>query len=354
MAALPSIYGLEGDPDRAAVHVVPVPWEATTSYGRGTAAGPDAVIHASVQVDLFDLVLESLGRRRPSALAPPGEPHVAGIAAVPVDPAWRAWSEEASRRALEVIADYEAGRARSADDASLARVNELSHQLDEAVAMAVRRAEDAGRFVAVLGGDHAVAFGAIAARADRYPGLGVLQFDAHADLRVAYQGFVGSHASVMHRVLAELPGVAKLVSVGVRDLCREEHDAIETSEGRAVAFFDRDRVAHVHAGRPFDDFAKRVVDALPEHVYVSFDIDGLDPRFCPHTGTPVPGGLSFDEAVAILVEVVDSGRCIVGCDLVEVAPGRGDDTWDANVGARLLYKLIGCALASSPPHVRRP
>lgn len=354
MTALPSIYGLEADPDASAVHVISVPWEATTSYGRGTAEGPEAVIHASVQVDLFDLELEDLGRRRPSALAPPGEPHAAGIAAIPVDPAWRAWSEEASRHALEVIADYEAGRARGADDAALARVNELSHELDRAVAAAVRQAEDAGRFVAVLGGDHAVAFGAIAARAERYPGLGVLQFDAHADLRVAYQGFTGSHASVMHRVVAEVPDVAKLVSVGVRDLCREEREAIDTSGGRTVAFFDRDRVAHAHAGHPFDAFADRIVDALPEHVYVSFDIDGLDPRFCPHTGTPVPGGLSFDEAVAILVRIVDSGRCIVGCDLVEVAPGKDGDTWDANVGARLLYKLIGCALASSPPHVRRP
>lgn len=354
MNGLPSIYGLGHDPETATVHVLSVPWEATTSYGRGTAHGPAAVIRESVQVDLFDLVLAELGRRRPSELVPPGEPHEAGIAALAVDPTWQSWSEEASRLARTVIADYEAGQPRDVSDPTLARVNELTQKLDRGVADAVRAAEDAGRFVALLGGDHAVAYGSILARAERYPRLGVLQFDAHADLRVAYQGFVGSHASVMHRVLADIPAVDKLVSVGVRDLCREEYAAIEAAGSRVVAFLDRDRVSHAHAGRPFDDFVARVVEALPENVYVSFDIDGLDPRFCPHTGTPVPGGLSFDEAVAIVVAVVASGRRIVGCDLVEVAPGEGDDTWDANVGARLLYKLIGCALVSPAPHVRRP
>jgi len=352
MSDLPPIYGLDHDPQTASVHVVSVPWEATTSYGRGTARGPEAVIRESVQVDLFDLVLEELGRGRPSPLAPSGEPHRAGIVALPVDPAWWSWSAEASRLALEVMADDEAGRPRKADDATIARIDELTSQLDAAVAAQVTQAEEEGRFVALLGGDHAVAFGSIVARAERYPGLGILQFDAHADLRVAYQGFRGSHASVMHRVLDELPGVSKLVSVGVRDLCREERDAITAAGPRVEAFFDHDRVAHQHAGKPFDAFATRIAESLPREVYITFDIDGLDPRFCPQTGTPVPGGLSFDEAVAIVAAVVASGRRIVGCDLVEVAPGPAGQTWDANVGARLLYKLIGCALLSSPSHVK--
>ncbi|MEM1029749.1 MAG: arginase family protein [Myxococcota bacterium] len=354
-----SLYGLDRALGTATVLVLPVPWEATTSYRRGTAAGPAAVARESVQVDLFDLDLERLGATAPITprFAPAAEPHRAGIALGTVPPSWRAWADEASELARDIIADHDdTGRPRPDDDPALARVNALSAQLDGSLRQAIVDAEEEGRFVAVLGGDHSVAFASIAARAARYPGLGVLQFDAHADLRVAYQGFIGSHASVMHRVLAELPGVDKLVSVGVRDLCREEFAAIAAAGARVDAFFERDRVAHLHSGGAFATFAQRVVATLPRDVYVSFDIDGLDPRFCPHTGTPVPGGLSFDEAVAILTMVVSSGRRIVGLDLVEIAPGddAADDGWDGNVGARLLYKLIGCGLLAAPGHVRSP
>jgi agmatinase len=310
----------------ARVVVVGIPWEATTSYGRGTASGPRAIARASTQVDLFDVEL--------------GEPSGHGIAMLPPDPGFEDKSREASKRALEVIDAFDAGREPPAE--ALARVNALSSWLDQHVAGTVTAQLGAGKIVGVVGGDHSVAYGSVAAHAARYPGMGVLQFDAHADLRVAYQGFIGSHASVMHRVTSELDAVAKLVSVGVRDLCRQEHEAIRDSGGRVVAFFDADIRRHVHRGAAFGELAKQIADELPPQVYVSFDIDGLDPALCPNTGTPVPGGLSFHHAMGVLAAVVESGRRIVGFDLCEVA----GDEWDANVGARVLYKLIGHALSS--------
>jgi agmatinase len=178
--------------------------------------------------------------------------------------------------------------------------------------------------------------------------MGVLHVDAHADLRVAYEGFTRSHASIMHNVLADLPEVAKLVQVGLRDLSEEEHERTRTDR-RVAAFFDADLAREKLEGMSFARLVDPIVEALPRQVYVSFDVDGLDPALCPSTGTPVPGGLSFHEASYLLRRVVESGRTIVGFDLDEVAPGAEGDEWPANVGARLLYKLVGWTLKSRTP-----
>jgi agmatinase len=329
------IYGLDTRPDDAGVILIPVPWEATTSYGRGTAGGPSAILEASKQVDLFDVTLAAVGLPDPSA---------AGIAMLQPASETVAAASEAAACASRVIARYDAGDAVGADHPDLRRVNELSAELNERVAAVADSWRSRGKLVGVVGGDHSVAYGAIAAAAARHPGLGVLQIDAHADLRVAYQGFTDSHASVMHNVMQKVDGVAKLVSVGVRDFCSEEHDAIVASDGRIQAFFDADCARRQLAGTRWQTLCAEVADALPDEIYVSFDIDGLDPTLCPSTGTPVPGGLSFHEAV-FLLSVLAANKTIVGFDLCEVAPGR--DEWDANVGARMLYQLIGHALAST-------
>ena len=204
-----------------------------------------------------------------------------------------------------------------------------------------------GKLVGVVGGDHSVPFGCIEAYAEKYPGLGVLHLDAHADLREAYEGFTWSHASIMFNVIKRVPGVAKLVQVAIRDLGEAEHAMIESSGGRIVTFFDAELARQRFDGVPWNRQVEQIVSELPRQVYLSFDIDGLDPLLCPHTGTPVPGGLSFQEACALIGGVVRSGRQIVGLDLNEVAPDPAGGEWDGNVGARLLYKMIGWALKSA-------
>jgi agmatinase len=175
-----------------------------------------------------------------------------------------------------------------------------------------------------------------------YPEMGVLHIDAHADLRAAYEGFAWSHASIM-RNLIERTEISRLVQVGLRDVTPSEAQLISEAHGRIVALYDGDLAEAVLAGAPFSTVVARAIDALPRDVYVSFDIDGLDPSLCPNTGTPVPGGLSFHQACALLAGITRSGRRLVGFDLVEVAPGP-DGEWDGNVGARILYKLCGHAL----------
>jgi len=305
------IYGLPFTPAEARVVIIPVPFEATTSYGGGTSRGPAAVLEASKQVDLYDHET--------------GRPYEAGIAMLPIPRKIIIWNALAKKL----------GRKRVAD------VNKISDQVNDWVYEQTSALVESGKMPVVLGGDHSVPFGAMKAYVARYPGMGILHVDAHADLRNAYEGFTWSHASIFYNVMMRLP-IQKLVQVGVRDLGAAEMRMIDGSEGRIVTFFDSDIAALKERGTPFAELADKIVAALPRDVYLSWDIDGLDPTLCPGTGTPVPGGLSWNEAIGLLRAIRRAKKRIVGLDLCEVAPGETD--WDANVGARLLYKMIGFAL----------
>ncbi|MBM4281990.1 MAG: agmatinase family protein [Deltaproteobacteria bacterium] len=335
-AADAGLYGLPHTAEDAHVVVVPVPFEATVSFRTGTARGPEAILQASRQVDLFD--------------GDVGRPYERGIAMEDV-PAWLPPLADSARASASAAIDAQVeGRAPS--DADLAVVEAAGERVNAHVQQRVGALLAAGKLPVVVGGDHSVPFGAIAACAAHLQGrpLGVLHLDAHCDLRDAYEGFRWSHASIMKNVLDRVPGV-RLVQVGIRDFSDGELDAVRGSEGRVTTWFDVQlRRARLSGG--FLRQAQAIAAALPDDVYLSFDIDGLEPALCPSTGTPVPGGLSWDEIVAVLAAVVAAGKRVVGLDLVEVAPpadSDGDalgDSWDANVGARLLYKMIGFALAS--------
>lgn len=336
------IFGLPEDPARALVHVLPVPFDATTSYRKGAARGPAAILQASRQVELFDAA--------PGATAGTGKgrPYLHGICMLAADPRIAELNDEASAKADRIIA---VGGTIGKDKAlarDLARVNEIGSELNAIVRAATERILDAGKLPALVGGDHSAPFGAIEAIAARHPGLGILHFDAHADLREAFEGFEWSHASIMHNVVARLEGVALLAQVGIRDLGEREHERILGSKGRIRTLFDAEWARARLEGFNLRELVKKRLEPLPEKVYVSFDVDGLDPTLCPNTGTPVPGGLSWHETLLWLEELARSGRKIVGLDLNEVSPGSTspeEDSWDAIVGARLLYRMIGTALA---------
>lgn len=321
-----SLFGLPGTVEDAAVVVIPVGFEATASYRRGTKDGPPAILAASMQVDLHDIET--------------GEPWQHGIAMEPEDPRVAAWNAAASEDALVVIAN---GGRDPGDAERAARVTAIMDQLHDHVYTRARHWLDRGRIPAIVGGDHSVPYGAIRAAADKYPGLGILHIDAHADLRVAYEGFRWSHASILYNV-AQLPSVGKIVQVGIRDFGKGERDYSE-SEPRIDTHFHANVGWMVAGGEPWRRIVERMIAPLPHDVWVTFDIDGLDPALCPNTGTPVPGGLSWPEALVLLRALGESGRRIVGFDVNEVAPGANDE-WDAIVGARLLYKLAGWAIAT--------
>jgi len=320
------IYGLPFTPEEARVVVVPVPYEATTSYGGGTSDGPAAVFEASKQVDLFDRET--------------GKPYEAGIAMLDIPKTIVDWNEKAKKIAKPVIEN--GGVIDDVTAKAAAEVNEISEKVNDWVYEQTRALLIAGKMPVVLGGDHAAPFGCILAYAETHPNLGILHLDAHADLRDAYEGFTWSHASIFHNVITKVGGVDRLVQVGVRDLSNAESAMIDGSQGRIVTFFDSDLAARKEEGATWAEIADEIVGALPNDVYLSWDIDGLDPTLCPSTGTPVPGGLSWNEAIGLLRAIRRASKRIVGLDLCEVSPGATE--WDANVGARLLYKMIGFAL----------
>jgi agmatinase len=202
------------------------------------------------------------------------------------------------------------------------------------------------KLVILLGGDHSTMLGYAKALAGKYPSFGILQIDAHCDLREAYEGFVYSHASVMHNVLKEIPQIEKLVQIGVRDYTNCEKDFIDTNPSRVVTFFDKDIKEKMYDNHSWKNITEAIIAQLPDYVYVSFDIDGLDPKLCSHTGTPVMGGFQTEEIFYLLRKMIQSGKKIIGFDLVEV--GVSHREWDENVGARVLYKLCNLLLLSSP------
>jgi agmatinase len=325
------VFGLPYDRAESALIYLPIPWEVTTSYGGGTSNGPAAILEASHQVDLFDLDVM--------------KPYEAGLHLLEESPEVRAWNEEGKAEAQKIIAKGGIIDGDPALTRSLEKVNQLGTRLNDYVRRETAAIYASGKIPGIVGGDHSVPFGAIQAAAEKFPDLGILHFDAHSDTRDAYEGFEWSHASIMHNVMSRIPAVKKLVQVGIRDVCEQEIDFTLGQKDRMQVFFDRDISRRKFEGITWGQIAREITSALPQNVWVSFDIDGLDPRFCPNTGTPVAGGLEFHEANYLLSVLVKSGRKIVGFDLNEVAPGENDE-WDANVGARLLYKLSAWTLAS--------
>ncbi|MBN2494664.1 MAG: arginase family protein [Deltaproteobacteria bacterium] len=330
------IFGLDFEPEDAGVVLLPVPFDATASYRRGAAEAPAAVLEASHQIDLFDPRI--------------GRPYAAGICLLEEPEDVIAWNALASAAADPVL---EAGGLLFTDEegealrAKAERVDALCGQMVALVEREALKWLGRGKIFGVLGGDHSVALGALRAAAAREPGLGVLQVDAHADLRQAFGGLRYSHASVMFNALQECPGISRLVQVGVRDLCDAEYALIQAGAPRVVTHLDASLQSRRLAGTPWQELVEGVLHDLPERVWISVDIDGLDPSLCPNTGTPVPGGLSFAELDVLLAALATSSRRVVGFDLCEVSPGPDDrDDWDANVGMRVLYKLCGWALRS--------
>jgi len=326
-------FGLPGSPEDARLVLISAPWDVTVSYGAGSCYAPDAMIEASTQLDLYDEAAPDAWRR--------------GIGTADIDYTLLETSQRLRSDAERVIRHLEEGG--SVDDEAierkLRRVNEGCRALNENLYRQACEWLDRGRLVGLVGGDHSTPYGVVRAVAERHESFGILHIDAHCDLRDAYEGFEFSHASIMHNILRDFPQVVRIVEAGVRDYCDAEAARARTSP-RIAMFDDRQLSAALFEGTSWGALCRRIVDELPRDVYVSFDIDGLSVGYCPDTGTPVPGGLSFNQAVYLLESVARSGRRIIGFDVVEVVP-RPESRIDAIVGARILYKLCGLAIKSN-------
>jgi len=328
-----NIFGLPFTEEDARLVILPVPWEVTVSYHAGTARVADHIFQASLQVDLYDPDAPDAWKQ--------------GIFMRTTDKRVLLKSDYLRKEAelyIRYIAEGEAVEANKFMTKTLKEVNEGSAYLNQWVYEQTRTLLEDGKLVALLGGDHSTILGYLKALGERHGSFGILQIDAHCDLRKAYTHFTYSHASIMYNVLEEVPAVERLVQVGVRDYSQEEWDYVCGSRHRIVNYLDGELARRKFEGETWQRIAGEIVEHLPDKVYVSFDIDGLDPKLCPCTGTPVPGGLETAQVHYLCRKIVESGRTLIGFDLVEV--GTGND-WDANVGARQLLKLSNLLIRSN-------
>jgi len=318
-----NLLGLPCDYDSANLIVFAVPWEVTVSYGAGTANGPQRILDASVQLDLFDFDHPDGWKQ--------------GIFLVEIPQEMIEKNNYYRDLAAQIIERLAQGKLLTdTPDLTpvLTEINQASQQVNQWLFTQCQAAMSQGKQVVVIGGDHSSPLGYFQALAAKYSNFGILHIDAHADLRDAYEGFEFSHASIMFNGL-KLPQISKLVQVGLRDISHDEVRMIEESHGRIVAYYDPMIKQKLYGETNWIELSREIVNHLPEYVHISFDVDGLDPKLCPNTGTPVPGGLELEQVFCLFRELVNSGRKIIGFDVCEV----GDAEWDGNVGARVVYKL---------------
>lgn len=321
-----NLFGLPFSYEDCPIVILPVPWDVTVSYGDGTHVGPDVILEASPQLDFYD--------------NDNTEAWKTGFHLLPVSKEIKEINQQLREDASRYISFLEDG-GKIEDNKKmqdiLDRVNTGCMQLKERVKERSLDLLNDNKIACLLGGDHSTPLGLYEAIAEKKGEFGILQIDAHADLRNAYEGFNFSHASIFNNTL-KIPQVKKLVQVGIRDFCEEEALVAKGHGEKVKIFFDRQMKEDSYNGKSWDTICNEIVNELPQNVHISFDIDGLDPKLCPNTGTPVPGGLEFEQALHLFRKVISSGKKIISFDLCEVAPGN-DDEWDANVGARLLWKL---------------
>jgi agmatinase len=318
-----NLFGLPFDYDSAQIIIFGVPWEVTVSYRQGTALAPQQILDASPQLDLYDFDRPNGWQR--------------GIYLPPIDLDLLAKNNYYRQQAALIIDRLEQGRSLASEPDlthTLADINQAGADLNNWLYDRTKQAMIDGKKVGVIGGDHSVPLGYIQALADAHPDFGILHIDAHSDLRDAYEGFEFSHASIMFNAL-KIPQISKLVQVGIRDVSQVEIETIDRSKGRVIVYYDSLIKQQLYSGTTWIDICRDAIAHLPQQVYISFDVDGLDPKLCPETGTPVPGGLELEQAFCLCREVIRSGRSMIGFDVCEV----GNAEWDGNVGARIVYKL---------------
>lgn len=331
-----NIFGLPSTEENSQLIIIPAPWEVTVSYRAGTSRGPEQIQEASMQVDLYD---------------PDGvKAWKKGYHMLPIDKNIKNKSDYLRSCAELIIGALEEGTAIN-DNTQLAEklreVNEGGEMFKNWLFNLTKHYLESGKKVALVGGDHSTPLGYIAALATQHDSFGILHIDAHADLRKAYEGFTYSHASIMYNVLKEVPQVQKLVQVGIRDYCDEELDLINNN-ARVQAFFDKDIKERIFEGATWKDVVAEIIAALPQKVCISFDIDGLDPKLCPNTGTPVPGGFELEHIFYLFKKLKASRKQIIGFDINEVSSGEHThDCIDPLVGARALYKMCNIMMSQN-------
>lgn len=316
-----NFIGLPHSYEEAYYILIPMPWDVTTSSRPGTSNGPRNILDCSLQLDLAD-------------------PHNINVWKNGFH--WYPWRHEfmdkndVLREEARKIQDlYESGRSLDSDSQqSLYAINSASQSIHGSMRKIIRSIRSDRKFPICVGGDHSCALGSLQAAHDNFPGMGILHFDAHLDLRKAYEGFEYSHASVFYNLLRDVPDIP-IVSVGIRDYCEEEWNRVNRNPMHSVCYSQEIHLAHFRS-ESLRKLFMLYIDLLPTEIYVSLDVDVLEPHLCPNTGTPVPGGLQYYELMNIINLAIERGKRIVGFDICETG---GTGYIDGYTSAKLIYDI---------------
>jgi agmatinase len=329
-----NIFGLPFSEEDARLVLIPVPWEVTVSYRAGTARAPERLFKSSLQIDIYDAEMKDIWRKGFYMREPDKKILL---------------KSDYLRKEAELYINYISQGENVASNKfmckTLKEVNEGSSFLNKWVFDQTSELLEKGKLVGIVGGDHSTPLGFLKALAETHKDFGVLQIDAHCDLRSSYEGFTHSHASIMYNAVNEVPEIKKLVQVGIRDYSDVEWDFVSDNAERILVFLDKDIKERQYNGDTWKQIVDDIVASLPQNVYISFDIDGLDPKLCPLTGTPVHGGFEANQVFFLLKKIQESGRKFIGFDLCEI--GISNNEWDENVGARVLFKLCHFMVSSN-------
>jgi agmatinase len=329
-----NIFGLPFTEDDARVVILPVPWEVTVSYETGTARTPDHIFKESLKVELHDSEVKD-GWRNGFYMKKPDKKIL--------------MKSDYLRKEAELYINYISEGEQVEDNKfmtkTLKEVNAGSVYLNEWVYEQSKQLLNKDKLVGILGGDHSTPLGFMKAIAEKNGDYGILQIDSHCDLRKSFADFNYSHASIMYNALEGIPQIKKLVQIGIRDFCEEERDYMQANKERIITYEDRNIKERMFEGETWKSITDDIINQLPPKVYISFDIDGLDPKLCRNTGSPVAGGFELAEIFYLLKKIVQSGRKLIGFDLSEVGISR--DGWDENVGSRVLFKLCNLMIMAN-------
>ena len=327
-------FGAKTTFKQADLILIPVPWEGTASYGKGTSQGPELIRKASQQMDFFNPAFNLSYNQKIHFEKP--DPHI-----VALNQQARVWTQEIQK-------NWEENKSLNKKEKTLAhKVNQASLNLLDWIYEKSLKIFKAGKTPALVGGEHSVSEGLISLIGEKFD-YGLLHLDAHADLRTSYQGFKHSHASIMHNILNSKFPPQKLVQVAVRDFCEEEYREIKQN-AKIKCFFNEDISFRLFNGEKWSEICQHIIALLPSKIYVSLDVDALSWNYAPGTGTPVPGGLSFNQVLYLLSEIKKQNKKLIAFDVVESSGGEKPNAfseWNGNVSARLIYHLSGLTLWS--------
>jgi agmatinase len=319
-AALDSCY------EKSDIILFPTPWEATVSYREGTINAPDLIRLASLQLDLFDKRYESIDVSGRIYWDHSLYDYIYDLALI---------TRQLVRSKIQSECNLDFDLADVVRDQILVNCSKFNDMVYNHSLSAL----GAGKIVGLVGGDHSIPFGQIKAVGEYYSSFGIVHIDAHHDLRPYFQGFKFSHGSIFHNVLSTVKSVDKLVQVGIRDYCKKEF-ILAKNHPKVTTYYDADISEQVFSGSAsWGQVVSGIIESLPQHVYISLDMDGLTIENTLSTGTPVPGGISYAQ-IRYLINELAKSRTIIGFDVVECGPSEIDSL----VAMRLIFQLCNAAL----------